>query len=102
MSSAGLPMLRMPPRSERRALREDRLLVAGPLPGVEELPALHPSVRPLEHLARVRLEDHPLAGTEPPDVRTFAQVLGHLAQPVVLVALRLDVDLALGQPQRRE
>src|SRR4051794_4649175 len=69
---------------------------------LEELPALHPAVRALVHVARVGLEDDPLAGAEAAHVDARAQILGQLAQPVVLVALRLEVDLALGVTQGAE
>src|SRR3954451_11873790 len=63
---------------------------------------LHPAVRALEHVARVGLEDDPLARAEPAHVDRAGEVLGHLAQPEVLVAIGVEVDLALRVAQRAE
>src|SRR4051794_8914875 len=84
--------------------RQNCVLVGGPrgYGGIEQLPALHPTVRALEHLPGVGLEDDPLPGAEAPDIDALAEIFGDLAQPVMLVALRLEVDLALGAPQRGE
>src|SRR4051794_39105183 len=64
--------------------------------GREQVPLDHPAVGVLEHFARIRLEYDPLTWAESARVGDGAQILGHLAQPVVLVALGLQIDIALG------
>src|SRR5206468_11977539 len=48
------------------------------------------------------LGDDPLSGAKAPDVDALTEIVGDLTQPVMLVALRLEVDLALGVTQRVE
>src|SRR5205085_12437649 len=69
---------------------------------IEGLPALHPLVSALEHLARVWLEHDALAWTEAPHVDEPLKVFRHLPQPVMLVAVGLEIDLALGVAQCAE
>src|SRR5690349_15917352 len=70
--------------------------------GIEQVPSPHPAVGLLEHLARVRLGHDPLTGAEPPHIHDALDVVRHLAQPVMLVPLGLEVDVPLRVPQPGE
>src|SRR3954452_7965133 len=85
-------------------LPEDGVLVpdAGGDGGVEEVPGLHPAVRPLEHLAGVGLRHDPLARPEASHVDELDEVRRHLPRPVVGVALGLEIDLLLRAQQGAE
>src|SRR5919109_2251399 len=59
-------------------LGHDGVLVtgAGGSVGVEQVPAFHPAVRTLEHLACVGLDDDALSGAEAAHIDALAQVVG--------------------------
>ena len=67
-----------------------------------ETPSVHPAVRSFEHVSRVWLADDAFPGAELPYVHEVGDVFGNLLEPVALVCLGFEIDLALRSPQRVE
>src|SRR5262245_8728187 len=61
----------------------------------EELFVFHPSMGLLKHLARIRLKHQTFSRPEPANIDHPMILLGQLFKEIVLVALRLQVDVAL-------
>src|SRR5215831_20638357 len=61
----------------------------------EELFVFHPTMGLLEHLARIRLKHQTFSRPKPADIDHPMILLGQLFKEIVLVALRLQVDVAL-------
>src|SRR5262245_58871331 len=78
-------------------LNGDRLAVIG-RPGLafrKKFCFPHPTMGAFEHLSRVRFEHQPFSGAETVDVDHGMIFFRQLFQKVVLVALRLQIDVAL-------
>src|SRR5262249_48545185 len=68
----------------------------------EKLFVLHPSMGLLEHLPRIGLEDQALPRPESADIDHPMIFLGYLFEKVMLVALGLQVDIAVRALQSPE
>ena len=68
----------------------------------KKIPRLDPSACALECILRIRLEHQPLTGTEPTNIHQRVISLRQLAQKIVLIQFRRQIDITLRPAQSLE